>query len=317
MVATGYYLGYLSSIKVVNLDPSTPNLVCDNLPDFPNSLQGGIGHLFNGTTPIIAAGYKPFEDTYECFALKDGAWKQISSLSTQRQYASSVLVPLENENEVIIVSGGRHLDNLNSVESFNGMDWEQGMFSNMPYKVYQHCLVKINSTTLLSIGGVQSGGVANTNLYQQEENPSLKIEVPNTYFYNIQDNQWTEGPTLNTARGGLSCGILNWKNPETDQFEAIAVAAGGPSDTVELLFLGRGDSPWVMGPSLPYAAGLSTMIEFQNSVILVGGGGGGDGQHLYQLSSPNGTWVEMKQTLKEPREGHVSFLVPDEIVNCH
>jgi len=122
---------------------------------------------------------------------------------------------------------------------------------------------------------------------------------------------------LNTARGGLSCGILNWKNPETDQFEAIAVAAGGPSDTVELLFLGRGDSPWVMGPSLPHAAGLSTMIEFQNSVILVGGGGGVDGQHLYQLSSPNGTWVEMKQTLKEPREGHMSFLVPDEIVNCH
>ncbi len=128
---------------------------------------------------------------------------------------------------------------------------------------------------------------------------------------------WTEGPTLNTARGGLSCGILNWKNPETDQFEAIAVAAGGPSDTVELLFFGRGDSPWVMGPSLPYAAGLSTMIEFQNSVILVGGGGGGDVQHLYQLSFPNGTWAEMKQTLKEPREGHVSFLVPDEIVNCH
>ena len=65
------------------------------------------------------------------------------------------------------------------------------------------------------------------------------------------------------------------------------------------------------------------MIEYKNSVILIGGHGDDDvedlldGYHLYQLSSPNGTWTEMKQTLKNERDNHVSFLVPDEIVNCN
>ena len=59
------------------------------------------------------------------------------------------------------------------------------------------------------------------------------------------------------------------------------------------------------------------MIEFQNSVILVGGDGGVDGQHLFQLSSTSGPWVQMKQTLKEPRSKHVSFLIPDALANCH
>jgi hypothetical protein len=31
----------------------------------------------------------------------------------------------------------------------------------------------------------------------------------------------------------------------------------------------------------------------------------------------DGPWVKMKQTLKEARYEHVSFLVPDELVNCH
>jgi len=64
----------------------------------------------------------------------------------------------------------------------------------------------------------------------------------------------------------------------------------------------------------------ATMIEYNNSVILVGVDGpseGVDSNHLYQLSSPTGQWVEMKQTLKQERSRHVSFLVPDNIVNCH
>jgi hypothetical protein len=74
---------------------------------------------------------------------------------------------------------------------------------------------------------------------------------------------------------------------------------------------------WVLGPQLPKTASYGTVLEFQNSIILVGGQGEIDGRHLYQLLSPNGTWTEMKQTLKESRQNHASFLVPDELVNCH
>ena len=69
-----------------------------------------------------------------------------------------------------------------------------------------------------------------------------------------------------------------------------------------------------MGPSLPTVIRSSTMNEFQNGVILIGGDKQVD---LYQLTSPTESWTKLKQTLKEARGRHVSFLVPDELVNCH
>jgi len=71
---------------------------------------------------------------------------------------------------------------------------------------------------------------------------------------------------------------------------------------------------WVMGPPMPVSAPYSTMVEYNNTVILIGGV---EGRHLYQLSSPNGHWTEMIQTLKYNTTKHVSFLVPDKILNCN
>jgi hypothetical protein len=310
LVATGK--SFSKSIEVVNLDASKPNLVCDNLPGFPVGLEGGTGQLFQGTTPIICGGARPnrFVDSCDCYALKNGVWNKISGLQECRRFSSSTLVSIENDEEVLMMAGGRlEPNNLKSIESFDGTDWDQERFSFMPKPVWEHWLVKINSSTLLSIGGMEGDLVSSA--------------VPNTYFYNAQDNQWTEGPALHFARTGLTCGVLNWNNPETNQMEKVVVAAGGFNTfslaEVELLFLdgNKNTSSWISGPYLPRAAWLSTMIEFQNSVILIGGELGVDGRHLYQLTSPSGTWVEMKQTLKEPRAGHVSFLVPDELVNCH
>ncbi len=69
----------------------------------------------------------------------------------------------------------------------------------------------------------------------------------------------------------------------------------------------------VTGPTLPSAEFRSTITEFQNGVILIGGSS--QVETLYQLTSPFGTWTEMKQTLKQEREWNLSFLVPDELVN--
>jgi hypothetical protein len=119
---------------------------------------------------------------------------------------------------------------------------------------------------------------------------------------------------------------MNWKNPATSLFEKVIVVAGGyhnqlqETNSVELLFLNdyeSNNSGWKVGPSIPVKVDGSAMVEFQNGVIMIGGRGEGDGRHLYQLSSPYGNWIAMKQTLKEPRSHFASFLVPDNLVNCH
>ena len=96
------------------------------------------------------------------------------------------------------------------------------------------------------------------------------------------------------------------------ELEKIVVVAGTLS--VELLNLNEyesSDKGWVNGPEAPFDRGGSTMNELENSVVLVAG------YNLHQLSSPTGPWIVLNQTLKAERWGHVSFFVPDELVNCH
>ena len=58
------------------------------------------------------------------------------------------------------------------------------------------------------------------------------------------------------------------------------------------------------------------MVEYKDRVILVGGRGGVDGRHLYQLSSRDGPWIEMEQTLPNRKYFHIAFLIPDELTDC-
>ena len=83
-----------------------------------------------------------------------------------------------------------------------------------------------------------------------------------------------------------------------------------------LLYLNDLHTGWVYGPSLLDNMEIreSKMIEFKNSVILIGGEY--DGKGLYQLSSPNGEWRKLSQTLKEGRVSTVAFLIPDDLVDC-
>jgi hypothetical protein len=131
------------------------------------------------------------------------------------------------------------------------------------------------------------------------------------------------GPLLNDERWGHSCGVMNWLNPTTNQAEKIVVAAGGGYlSSVELLYLEKWETNnegWLIGPSLQNTAGWTAMVEFEGTVILVGGSDVSkeDYSQLLQLSSPEGPWIELEQTLKNARSYHTAFLVPDELVNCH
>ena len=218
------------------------------------------------------------------------------------------------------MSGGYSDFSKNSLQStadiFNGSVWDTQSTTNLPNSTWGHCIVKINSSTILSISGAQQKKYVAKNDYYPYYN------VKNTYFFNAKINKWTPGPTLNLARTLLSCGLLMWNNPESNQLQGIVVASGGSDNgkyltSIELLYLNEEDvykGDWVMGPALPGAVIFSTMVEYKHSVILIGGV---DGRHLYQLSSPSGPWTQMRQALKYNTRKQVAFLVPDQIVSCH
>ena len=198
------------------------------------------------------------------------------------------------------------------VDSFDNVSWSTTRIANMPPpNVVYFCSVKINSTLIMTIGGyITTPGY---------------VAVPNTTFYNSLENRWYPGPSLKSGRTEHTCAILNWKNPSSGQTERYVVVVGGIVGstflhTVELLYLNEPflNSTWVNGPQFLPLQMSGTLTEYNNSVVLAGGlsDNSDPTPKMFQLSSPNGPWVEMKQRLKQARFLQTSFLVPDELVTC-
>ncbi len=303
---------YKTSVEILNLDENTQNLICDNLPELPTGVYLATGQLF-GETPIICGG---IASNCTCQLFQNGKWKfTTESRDCRYQLAASAILTNSDGKDMFFVAGGFSNNALRTAETFDGTVWN--FLENLPLPSLGGCIVQLNSSTIFYIGGIYY------NSMKEEYYP------PNTtFFYNILVDKWTLGPPVNIGRQALSCGILKWKNPESNQMEKVVVAAGGMKikiyeglGSVELLYLNDDNSvkgEWMMGPELPDTATSSKMIEYNNSVILIGGYDRyGRNQPLYQLSSPKGPWIAMKQILKEIRLDPVPFLVPDEVVNCH
>jgi len=302
-----------SNVEVINLDKDDPFLICEDLTKFPLVIDvlGATGQLLNGNIPIICGGTR---NECDCYTYQSNSWKSTPNPTECRKFASSATLKVADEKEVLILAGGADKSKiiLKSVESFNGTVWDNQQFEDLPEAVSGNCIVKINSSVLLSIGGVGENSTP----------------TKSTFFFDAHVNKWTPGPSINIPRNGLSCGLLKWTKPDSDQSSKIVVVVGGQTDgefeprfldSVELLYLDDYDTPngqWITGPELPRKSFEAQLIEYKNSVILVGGGV--DQQtNFYELSSPEGPWVVMRQSLKADRSYHVAFLVPDEIVNCH
>jgi len=309
LVASGTFYEYKKSVEIVNLDEENPDLICDSLPELQYTYSTTLnrfatGHLL-GETPTLCNDYGN-----QCEAFQSGSWKLIPKTTVSRDNRpGSASLPNTDGKDVFFETLGRSSPNVNFFEIFDGTVWHVQNYSPLPS--YEGCIVKFNSSTIFFIGG-----------YMDDRGAIL---VKNTYIYNALFNKWTLGPPLNIGRKSLSCGILEWENPESRQIEKVVVVAGGSNShylsSVELLYLNDDNSvkgEWMMGPELPDTATSSKMIEYNNSVILIGGYDRyGRNQPLYQLSSPKGPWIAMKQILKEIRLDPVPFLVPDEVVNCH
>ena len=187
---------------------------------------------------------------------------------------------------------------------------EKGWDSNvppMPVVIAYHCIVLVNATTVMVIGG-----------YQRYEDSGK------TFYFNKEQQSWTEGPELTYKRSFLSCGRIR-KNKDSQEMSIIAVGGfiGGLSiSSTEIL--DAGSNEWRNGPQLPLSIGASQLVEDQQGrVVLVGGGTVVNGTNvildtLYYLSDGGvgSMWTKMDQKLKIGRYFHSAFLVHDNITNC-
>ncbi len=235
-----------------------------------------------------------------------------------RNAASAVLTNSKGR-EVLVIGGGEDEssrtqsevythDGINRIYLRRKRSWSWNDISDIPEPVSGHCFVKINSSSLLSIGGKDE----------------LGNEIKYTYFYNEELKNWSVGPPLDIPRVNLSCGLLNWKNPKTNKIVKIVVAGGGSNKnnkhlhSVELLHLDVDDSStekWVSGPPLPVEI-VTAMVDYNNTVIAIGKSENAEYNQLYELTSPTGEWtIRSDDKVHSSENKQLAFLVPEEILD--
>jgi hypothetical protein len=289
----GGYPG-INTCEVINLASSAST--CKKPPNFPATVFAAIGRTGFKGNPIVCGGRQNGARSNKCFSLENNQWVSSASKNSVRVYAAAAQL----QDGKLLVTGGWDASDLdlNSAEMLTEDGWESNIPS-LPVTIHAHCMVTVNSTTVMVIGGVQNGQRSGK-----------------TFYFTFGEESWTEGPVLKNKRSFFSCGKIRRNK------ESIIVAGGWDvwSRLPSVEILSEGSNEWQTGPELPSGIDDSQMVEDQNGgVVLIGGSSsGGNLATLYQLphGGQDAVWTKMEQKMKTGRNRHTAFLVPDIIVDC-
>ncbi len=311
--------GYaIDTCEVIDLKSSAT--ICKNLPNFPATVQAAIGGLGLKENPIMCGGYQNQYSSNKCHSLENNEWVSSDSMNLVRVEATAAQL----QDGKLLVTGGKNGSHyISSAEMLTDVGWESNIPS-LPVTINGHCMVTVNSTTVMVIGGIQNSQSSGK-----------------TFYFTFGEECWTEGPKLKYRRGHHSCGrIRSGKESQkmsiivaggssflssVDIVKILADVAGGSIDELSFLssveILDEGSNKWQAGPELPFEIRFSQMVEDQNGgVVLVGGQSPSVSklENLYKLphAGRDAVWTKMQQKLKTGRKEHTAFLVPDNIVEC-
>jgi hypothetical protein len=289
--------GGINTLEIIDLESAK---TCKNLPEFPElpglglKVFGGLGFQ---NMPLICTDLG-------CISLVRNKWTYSSNASPgYNVYDGAVsLSPYPTKSYKLFLTGGY------TTEVLTEHGWKE-LPQKIPVTISDHCAALVNSITVMVIGGKHHDKYSNK-----------------TFFFNTENEIWTEGPQLKQFRNDHSCGTIR-KNSQSQEFSVI-VAGGAERWHSEILssveILDPGSKEWRKGPNLPFGIKNAQMVADQNGgVVLVGGRKGTFPYEkyldtLFQL--PHGgedtEWFEMEQKLETGRGSHVAFLVPDSLVDC-
>jgi N-acetylneuraminic acid mutarotase len=290
--------GYSITCEVIN--PASSTSTCKNPPNFPATVYLAIGGLgFKGNS-IICGGRQNGDRSNKCYSLENNEWVSLASMNSERSSAAAA----QWQDGKLLVTGGvdESVFYLNSAEMLTEEGWESNIPS-LPVTVWAHCMVTVNSTTVMVIGGYQNGQRSGK-----------------TFYFTFGEESWTEGPELKNQRGYHSCGRIR-RNKESQEMSIIVAGGldGSYLSSVEILH--EDSNEWHTGPELPFGMNESQMVEDQNGgVVLIGGYSSDVGilDTLYQLShgGQDAVWTKMEQKMNTGRYDHTAILIPDNSVDC-
>ena len=211
MVGVGQYNRMLTTeMEIIDLASKSPKQ-CQNLANYPLEITWAFGILGLNNKPTICGGYHQGTSIKDCYTYENNLWNKISSLKEARTHAAVSFTPFPGHAGNFYVSGGFDGNNfLSSVEALNNGIWAERIM--LPVTMLDHCMVLINSTTVLAIGGGHGGYTASGR----------------TFFFNTQNLKWIEGPRLKYARLMHNCAMIK-TSQQNNKLSVIVV--GGFNNT--------------------------------------------------------------------------------------
>ncbi len=284
--------------------------------DYPIYVEASVGGLFSGNTPVFCGGYDLNQNRAECYT--PGNQQPLTSMSKPRDSAASVMLTV-NGIEALWITGGLGVSQtvMDSTEYLSMTGWIEG--PDLPMPLYRHCMVKLDESTVILIGGSTLDVTA----------------ITHTHVYYNGSESWTNGPPLLFGKDWHVCGLVK------DQSWSIVIVTGGgetdfAADVTQLLFISDDptnlDRQWTIGPNLPSAitgaSGLVTQDEKQ--FLVVGGHSVKDfdnplsymsqipHKNIYSMSCCDMTcsWTTLDQQLATARSWTVAILVPENYNSC-
>ncbi len=320
LVATGKPYSASKKTEAIGLTAgSSNNNICPEFPVDLDEATSGVLSDKNGNDVAVVCGGRDTADARDlCFYYAPGKgqkeWVQVAKkLAEKRLWAAGIVTDIDGGrmNSLWIAGGNNGRERLSSTElvTLTATDsFEIRPGPDLPLALHSHCLVKLNSTTAMLIGG--SDGVTTFANSYFLDIPSAATTTAATAVRSVR------GPDLNTARTNHACGVVD--NPTVDGGQMVVVAGGwysGYLSSTEMLSVdGRGfDDRWVTeGLDLPVGIGDSAGVESTDgkSFLLVGGG---SSSAIYKLEFNNGEWQwkKMSQEMQVARDDPVAMIVPD------
>ena len=161
--------------------PNEDNSTCE-LPNYPIDNYGAVPIIIQENYYGCGGGYYPL--TAQCFNLISGDEAPFNLLH-KRWFASSVTTP----NGTVFVFGGYDGSPLATYETISTEYVQtEGV---LPFTWHKGCSTLINSTTILLAGGQHDG-----------------TTTANTWFFNFETEEWTQGPSMIEERYRFGCGLI-------------------------------------------------------------------------------------------------------------
>ena len=302
--------GHTLGVEIVDLKSSSTT--CATLPNLPYAKYraGAAAFLGQDNNPIICGGYdeESISTFNDCVSYQNNRWIKFPSMLSGRVQAAISPFPQNNKKIKFLVTGGSNdyegASPYNTGEILTHDGW-QLFSSNLPFNVSSHCMLLLNSTSIIMIGGY-------TGYHSYEY-------LSETHIFNTQTNKWTQGPSLKIPRSTHTCAKIKQED-DSNKFAIIVVGGFSFHHRVSVEILDEGASKWMQGPNLPFSIGGASIVEDKNGGVILIGGYNILKHHyldtLFHLPHARGEWKQMPQKLKMARNYAIALLVPDDITNC-